>query len=305
MTKKIRVGLLGHGNIVYNESNKSNEYILTHRQAIEELSELELAAIYDIKRIDHPLHKDTLDGFFKSDLQLVVVATPTNLHCNHLQLCQKNNIPYILLEKPITHNIEALETFKSTYSRTDHITLNFPRHFDHSINEVKKRISSNDFGKCLHFTGALTKGFIHNGAHLFDLLSLFFGDSYKLNPINLTKKNQDIQGGLEVIYKNFSGTLTCLDQTDYSLFEAIFYFENARLSVLNGGRKIIIDHAKASPLYQGFSELNHQELVKETLGQAYKNTYKFLLNSDKNEAHGKIQSWINQLDRLIAIKDKL
>lgn len=103
-----------------------------------------VAKIFRVRMYDSPgqmLKKETLDG--------VIVATPTLLHTEHVELAAEAHVP-VLLEKPIALTLKEADRIVSAV-RKSHIKfqLGFNRRWDPGYSRAKKMIVDGKIGKPL------------------------------------------------------------------------------------------------------------------------------------------------------------
>lgn len=140
--KNLKVGLIGLGAMGRN-----------HARVLQELEGTNLVAVYDedkSKRIDFlDLFKNSISEFYESDLDYVVIATPTSTHLDHAFLAIENGIDF-LIEKPlslsseISRRILSYATEKGVTGGVGHI-----ERFNSAMREAKKLVSSKSLGEVI------------------------------------------------------------------------------------------------------------------------------------------------------------
>lgn len=311
--KKIKVGILGCGKIVTDRCVTDVNYVMSHLAAIETIKEMQIQCIFDPNQLigeNLPENYRALltaseDFFWSQAFDLVVIASPTKNHLSDLRKALQHGISKIILEKPISHSLEEIEEFEKIFAASDFkssIAINFPRHFDDQHGKIFDLVKKNELGNPLSYSAITSKGFIHNGIHMLDLVQQLFGTDFHLKPIKLEKISDDTLGLIEIEHKGFSGSFSCVRAVDYSLFELIIYFEKGRISFKNNGRILEISLAEKSDLYPTFKELTGNQILRETLGMAFVNTYKFLILQEKID-HQKFLNWLKVNKELIKMKD--
>ncbi|HSF52825.1 MAG TPA: Gfo/Idh/MocA family oxidoreductase [Algoriphagus sp.] len=75
------------------------------------------------------------------------VCSPTAFHVDQLKLLVQARVPKIYLEKPVSHNFNDLEQFKTTSENGVQIIVGYDLHFDPGLTMVKKLLSENAIGK--------------------------------------------------------------------------------------------------------------------------------------------------------------
>ncbi len=93
-----------------------------------------------------------------SDLSLVeeikpsfaIICTPTALHLKHTQFCVENNIP-VLVEKPLSHNLDGLEELKSQIlKKQTYIQVGYMLRYHPFMQLVKNYVETQQFGNLLN-----------------------------------------------------------------------------------------------------------------------------------------------------------
>lgn len=215
-------------------------------------------------------------------IDVLIIATPTHYHASLLQKAlHVKSIKTILCEKPLVSNHTELESLQNAILSSDKkILINLMREYDPSFILLAEKIKRGLFGKALHFQGIFTKGLLHNGIHMLGIISQFFGDITQIKPLHVKKSNDDLSGDFELICKDTTGLLHCLENPPYSAFELSIWFENGKIEIKEGGNKIEILKKVASSLYEGYFSLIHQETLPNTLNSYALHSLEFALKSD-------------------------
>jgi predicted dehydrogenase len=111
---------------------------------------------------------------------VIVIATPTETHYKTL----KNIIDFkpnaILCEKPLSFSLlEAREMVEDCESAGVKLYVNYMRRVDPGAKEVKRRIDSGFISAPMKGNVWYSKGLLHNGSHLFNLLEFWLGKFVK------------------------------------------------------------------------------------------------------------------------------
>ncbi len=104
---------------------------------------------------------------------LIVIASPTELHATHLEWACAKQPRLILLEKPVTANETELEKIERIVRETGcRVMVNLIRNYDPGTLEWLGKIPSEGAVTCqVHYS----KGLVHNGIHFITLLMKTFG----------------------------------------------------------------------------------------------------------------------------------
>lgn len=184
----IKVGLIGLGQIGlgYDLNLGIDEGILTHFKAINNDSRFDLVFCVDpspenLKKLP-PSYKgkifesiSSIDG--SSEIDLLVIASPTEYHLENIQeYLKKFKTKLILCEKPLSYSVsEAKTILELCESHGVKLLVNYIRRALPEVKEIFKEFSK----VALDTTKSRTivqysKGFLHNGSHLLDLIFHFF-----------------------------------------------------------------------------------------------------------------------------------
>jgi len=232
--------------------------------------------------------------FEKENIDILSIASPTKYHANNLQeALHVDSISHILCEKPLVENQKELEALKETLKNSDKkILINLIRRYDPSFINLALQIEIERWGKVLSFHGNFTKSLLHNGIHMMAVLSHFFG-SIK----NLTSQNSNFF----IEHNNAKGTLTCIENLDYSLFELDIIFENAKVEIKESGTKISIFEKVPSSLYENYFTLEHKETLENSLKNYASNSLSFLLKEKSSTCRDILKEHIQLHEQIFEV----
>lgn len=146
--KRLRIGVWGVGRIG----------VLHAQNVASSAGRAELVAVADpIKRLAQTVARKFSVRMYESPAQMlknepldgVIVATPTPLHTEHVQLASEARMP-ILLEKPIALTLKEADRMVSIVRKSGvKFQLGFNRRFDPSYSKAKRMIIDGKIGKTL------------------------------------------------------------------------------------------------------------------------------------------------------------
>lgn len=185
----ISVGLIGLGRM--GES---------HALAVKELG-WEINAIYDVnsKRMYDFVVKfnlsvdkvfNTPQDLLQQKIDLVIIATTADAHCELVCLAAKHTIPYILCEKPMATSLaDCDKMIKSCQSAGSLLAINHQMRFMPQYTLVKESLNSNNFGNLtsMNVVGGCF-GLCMNGSHYIEAFSFLSGSSVHTAVSWLSKK---------------------------------------------------------------------------------------------------------------------
>jgi predicted dehydrogenase len=304
----LNVALLGIGNIglLYDKDFKDTSKILSHIKAIYLHKEFTLKYVVDVDTS----HLDTVKEVFpkvifykdykklinKKDIDILVIATPTNTHFSILNSFDKNiHIKSFFIEKPLfLNNLEYTHLSKNLKNK---IFVNYLRRFDSNIIKLKKQIHNNKFGTIQKIVINYCKGIKNNGSHMIDMINFLFENpriiSSKILSDTKGFNNEDLTYDIfiQIKYKKqiiplyFLG----LDHTLYNIIEQNIYFENKIIKYINSKSAIEYFDIVPDKNFDQYKISSHIPKVKEVktttlMKEAYSTLHKTLVKNKKNHS---------------------
>jgi myo-inositol 2-dehydrogenase/D-chiro-inositol 1-dehydrogenase len=190
----VRVGIIGVGVMGAGHARFIKEFVADAQ--VTALFDVETKKISDLASELGTVTLQTTDVeslMNHPDVDAVIIASPDQLHVEHLRIAIACKKP-ILCEKPIATNLEdarqiaqEIKAYEKTAGK-QMIHFGFMRRFDPSYREVRRLIQTGEFGKPTFFrtitrnvasTGATTPGLFTNIAiHDFDVFRWLFQDEW-------------------------------------------------------------------------------------------------------------------------------
>ena len=286
--------IVGGGAISCGYDSPKDEKILTHINGALQHSEIILDSIIEIKkeRQQYILNKwgESFDIFsqleesideYKSDI--FIVATPTNSHLKIIEKILSIYCPKLIIcEKPIVSNLKEFEILNRLLKKSNtKIITNFVRRFDPSLNALKEIISKTN--KKYHFHGTFTKGLIHNGSHMMDLINMLIGHIYNIDYINKEMINNDFFGQF-IVQTNFcNGVISNINTDKLSVFELTIYTDIAEIKIIDATKEIFIKYIDKSNLLNGFQTYLLKNELEYTLKKSAYNTFEYVIDLLKDD----------------------
>jgi predicted dehydrogenase len=216
----------------------------------------------------------TMQAALDDNNDIFVIASDTNSHAEIINLLLHSNCESIICEKPIFATLSELLSFKELLLKSrKKIIVNFFRRFDIAHNQIRKCIASKELGNFMAFNAMVGKGMLHNGSHLIDLLLFLFGRVKDLKGVNIESSENDSYGIFKVQAADVIGSVNCIKDCAYSLFELDLLFANGRIQLKDIGYKIEIYSPQTWQAYPGFKRLELVTELQSTLGQAFYDMY--------------------------------
>ena len=239
------------------------------------------------------IYENSKNLFENEDINILSIATPTKLHKKNLEeALHVDSISHILCEKPLVETKKELYELESLLENsTKKVLINLIRRYDPSFINLALELKTKKWGKILNFQGIFTKSLLHNGIHMLDILEHFFGEINLLKALHVDKN-------FFVECEDAKGSITCIKDIDYSVFELDIICENAKIEIKNGGTKISIYEKVPSPLYENYFTLEYKKTLKNTLQHYASNSLSFLLKENIATCKEVLQKHI-QLHKII------
>jgi len=302
----LNVALIGIGNIglLYDDEFENTQKALSHIKAIYLHKKFSLKYVVDIDDTHLQIVKNIFPNVLfyndyavlkdKSDIDIVVIATPTNTHFSIINDFQNHkSLKILFIEKPLFNS--SVEYENLTEQLKSKIVVNYLRRFDKNINKLKKQISNNKFGTVQKIVINYCKGIKNNGSHMIDMINFLFNNPTIISSKILShtrgfdKKDLTYDIFIQIKYQNqliplyFLG----LDHTLYNTIEQNIYFENKIIKYINS--KSAIEYYDIVPdknfnQYKISSHTPKMKKVKTTtlMLEAYNSIYKIIHNKKRN-----------------------
>ena len=261
--------IIGCGRIgVFYSRPEDKKGIMTHAHAYKKDPRVNISAFMDI---DFKKAKkaagiwggnayDNLDEMFKREkINIVSICVPDELHEDILIECLKYKPKAVFCEKPLTLDIKSAEKIVKDYHKAGILlAVNFTRRWKKSVIKLKKGIKENKYGKVLNISGIYTKGILHNGSHLIDMLRYLFGDIKEVTPLSARidwKKTDPTIDAFLKFNNGASAHILGADEGKYSVFDLDILFEKARFYFTKFGNELIYYEVKPDKISAGYKKL--------------------------------------------------
>ncbi len=276
MLNKYRAAIIGCGNIgVFYSRPDETDGIMTHAHAYRNEPRVKLVAFVDSdkKKVEKAaklwgVHGyDDMRGMFKEErIDIVSICVPDELHGEVIRRCLKYKPRAIFCEKPLTTNINSSEKIIDDCRQANVLlAVNFSRRWDSSVINLKKEIKKNKYGKVINVIGIYTKGILHNGSHLMDILRYFFGEPKEIIPLTgrIDWKPEDPTIDAFLMFsEKISAHLVGGDERKYSIFDLDILFEKARFNFQDFGRQLLVYKENKKMKTGNYKELGDCRIIK-------------------------------------------
>jgi predicted dehydrogenase len=268
----IGLGQIGMG---YDLSNDLEHFVYTHAKAFSIHPKFDLVGAVESSKVkrdifkknyDLPAYSEISEAINDLEPSIVVIAVPTSSHFTVIQEVLANIKPELIIcEKPLAYNlIEATRILELCNIAKTLLIVNYMRRADPGSIEIKNRIDSGRIQEPIKGIVWYSKGFLHNGSHLFNLLEFWLGPFIKGKVIEKGRKldNLDIEPDLHVEFKKGNVLFISAWEEYYSHYTIELLTKSGRLSYEREGESIFWQSIQKHPNIEGYNVL---KIDKETI----------------------------------------
>jgi len=286
----IRCAIVGCGQIAGGYDTPFSDKVRTHAKAFLKYPSTKLIGVCDrdekkakkfAKVWDTPFSTNDITELLKvCKPDLLSICSPTDTHLPIFEIACRYGVSIIWLEKPASNTLKDVEKMIAlAQENKTQVWVNYFRRYDVGFKKIKQKIE--DLGSIQHVQAFYTKGLLHNGSHLIDLIHWFFGkiNDIKFDSVMHDNDHTSINGIVKTDKVNIH--LKALDYKQFELFEMDIIGNNGRIKVLDGGQKIVFENIIKSKYYPGYRNLNPKELHDSSYGEAMLAGLKQGLDGDK------------------------
>lgn len=293
MRRKYRAAIVGCGNIgVFYSKPGQADGIITHAHAYKNEPRIEIGAFVDTdfgkaKKAagiwGGRAYDDIHEMFRNEDIDIVSICVPDELHKDVLRICLRYKPKAVFCEKPITTDFASAREIVKKYKRARILLgVNYFRRWSSSMIDLKKAVSEGRHGKVINVIGIYSKGILHNGSHLIDILRYLFGEVKKIIPlsgrVDWKRGDPTIDAFLE-FGRGQMAHIIGADERKYSIFDLDILFEKARFSFRDFGREMVIYKRKTLPGLKAYRELDNGRTIKTQVSRAMFKAVTNLINA--------------------------
>jgi predicted dehydrogenase len=259
VAQAVRAGLIGLGRIGFklDEHLPESQFCLTHASALSQHPEIEFVGAFDIdsharenfsNRWKRPAFA-TLKELLAQNLDLIVLAGPTDVNPSYVEACLAAKPKVLLYEKPLGQNAaQAADLLNQSKAAKVVMAVNFIRRVEPGARRVKELIQQQALGSLKKLTLTYSKGLFNNASHFIDLLCDWLGQPTSVEALSENKAEPDFrlswpQGSLIAI---------ALDEQHYSSRDLMIYGSEGGLAYQQGGLKIERWSIEDSAVFQGY-----------------------------------------------------
>ena len=294
--KKFSAAIIGCGKVAGMYGNDGNTNIQSHAQAYQDNPRTKLTAVFDpnkeqlerfCKKWNIENGYNSLDQMMSNEkIEIVSICSPTSFHYEHFSYLSKIPVSGIFAEKPIANDLnEAKKIVELT--KNIPVAINYFRRWNSELQNLKKDINRNTYGKLHKIILHHTKGIRNNGSHVIDLMNWFFGEIKLKKVINKYEINEDDLGVdcLLITEQGAQIILSHIPSVDYVYMNIEFICELGIINLCQRGQEIKIFVKEKDPDYRVFNRLvlkeNKQTKWQECFTNAITNITKSIQTGEQ------------------------
>ncbi|HVL41419.1 MAG TPA: Gfo/Idh/MocA family oxidoreductase [Brevundimonas sp.] len=195
---------------------------------------------------------------------VISICSPTEHHPAHLSAALALKPRLIFAEKPVAKSVSEAAGLVARADADDvALAVNHTRRWDPEVQALAEQLRSGAWGAVRAATGFYTKGAVHNGVHMIDLLRLLLGD-LQLLWVGAARHdfwNDDPSPPAALVsHDGVPVQLVAGHAGDYALFELTLTTERGQITMTDGGMGWMLRPAGDSAHFPGYQALARGEL---------------------------------------------
>jgi predicted dehydrogenase len=203
---------------------------------------------------------------------VVSVCSPTACHAADLEAALALRPRLIFCEKPVAASLAEAERLVERAGQAGvRLAVNYTRRWAPDVVELARELGNGDWGALRSASGTYTKGIVHNGGHMVDLLRLLLGELSLVAAGGGVRDFREDDPTVPALLTSAAGVpvqLSIGDARDYALFELSLVTERGAIAMLDGGQSWAIRRVGDSPTFAGYRGLGPAEIVPGAYDQA-------------------------------------
>ncbi len=267
-----RAGIIGAGRIAwaYDRGHWDGCRSVSHAACLHRHPDTKLVAVYDPAPESRTAFEagykgpkpvtcfGNWDDFRQANLDLVVIASPSDKHLDHILACFDAGVPNILLEKPVTLEQSAFAHVIDAYNslpQKPKVTVNYfrrflpqTRHLKHVLQTARKNQS------LIRVDISYSRGLDVNGVHMLDVLGHLF-DATACPPLDWVDRADTPNPSFGLTLQDCPvAILGCLD-LDYHALDIRVTTQDGQTTLTRNGLDVLYAGKVPNPDYPGFFHL--------------------------------------------------
>lgn len=266
--------------MLYDSETERGRFIRSHAQALIAHPRYELAGAVDVdsgrrsrfeKLYRRPAFDEVDTALQATNPEFVVISVPTPMHVDvALRVLRASHPTAILCEKPLAPTSTEAEMLVQACAGSDvRLFVNYIRRSDPGAVEVRSRILAGSIIGPIKGVAWYSKGFVHNGSHLFNLLEAWLGpvtNSRMIAPGEAPLS--DPEPDVHVTFGRGSVVFLSAREEHFSHYTIELLAANGRLRYDKAGEEILWQPAKAHDTLPGYVVLSEDaERIESGMGR--------------------------------------
>ena len=269
MVEKCIIVGLGKIGMGYDFHLKPENAVYTHARAFSVHPAFELVGGVDQAKVQRdkfeqhygsPAYAAISSALHAQTIDVVAIASPTVQHAMVLKEVLAHSSPKaIMCEKPLAYElVEAREMVEICERAGVKLLVNYMRRADPGVVEIKKRIESGKISGPIKGFAWYSKGFLHNGSHLFNLLEFWLGPFVQAKVLDAGRNldNQDSEPDMQVEFERGKIVFMAAWEEAFSHYTIELLSPSGRLRYDQGGELIVWQSTHADPNIAGYEKLH-------------------------------------------------
>lgn len=308
------VALIGLGKIGFEfDKGTKNISYLTHYSAIKNTKGLNLKSAIDNNKKNReefqkhsnikPISLNQLSNI-DNNIDLFVIATPTQTHFQIIELIILFRPKLILCEKPLSlSSCETKNIISFCSSNEVDLEVNYFRRFEESALIIKDLLRNATYFRTIVF---YSNGVINNGSHFIDLINFWFGNPKEINLKSnngvLKKSFDDFDLDFEFIYEKGDVNFYSWKENFYSNYSIRIYTNETKIDYDINGYTVTRNEKIIDPNFKGFMRLKEDPIkLKNNLNEGFKPIYSNIYSKMRDN----VKTDFNQINFVSETIDKL
>ena len=265
-----RVLIIGCGRIAggFDEGDGGGVTVRTHAGAYRAHGGFSLAACVDPDRDRREAFAQhwgvaqaaaTVSELPAGKFDVVSICSPTSAHGADIAAALAFGPRLIFCEKPVSESAAETEALIGRCANAGvRLAVNYTRRWAPDVVQLSRALGAGEWGAVRSVSGIYTKGAVHNGGHMIDLIHMLFG------PVELVAAGppvfdfRDDDPSVPALLRTAQGvpvTLAVGDARDYALFELVVVTERGEIAMRDGGLAWTERRSGESEAFAGYRAL--------------------------------------------------
>ena len=211
------------------------------------------------------------------EIDIVDVCLPPHLHFSAARQALEAG-KHLLCEKPLAEDFAQIAALVDRYEAAKiPLIVNYTRRWAPDINHLVDEVHSGKWGAPINAVGFYSKGVVHNGSHLIDLLMMFVGpmDLRAVGPAVFDHWEHDpsVDALLATRTDGRAVHLVAGDCRKVTQFELVLGFAEGEIAIRDGGLRIETRQVRDSATFAGYRQLDVAQSEAGRYGEAMSLAY--------------------------------